>query len=62
MGVPTLGDTPPTLRRLQQRVAFRNRDSLIHVGKHPCGEKPAMPAPRTTAWSPIFGIFDLPAS
>ena len=21
---------------------------------------PAMPAPRTTAWSPIFGIFDLP--
>jgi len=45
MGVATLGDTPPILRRLQQRVAFRNRDSLIHVGKHPCGEKPGHAGP-----------------
>jgi hypothetical protein len=45
MGVPTLGDTPPILRRLQQRVAFCNRDSLIHVGKHPCGEKPGHAGP-----------------
>jgi hypothetical protein len=45
MGVPTLGDTPPILRRLQQRVAFRNRDSLVHVGKRPCGEKPGHAGP-----------------
>jgi hypothetical protein len=45
MGVPTLRDTPPILRRLQERVAFHNRDSLVPVGKHPCGEKPGHAGP-----------------
>lgn len=45
MGVPTVGDTPPILRRLQQRVAFYDRDSLIRVGKHPRGEKPGHACP-----------------
>ena len=40
MGVPTLGNTPPILRRLRERIAFHDRDSLVRVGKHPCGEEP----------------------
>jgi hypothetical protein len=44
MGVPTLGDTPPILRRLQERVAF-DCDSLVRVGKHPGGEKPGHAGP-----------------
>jgi hypothetical protein len=45
VGVSTLGDTPPILRRLRERVAFHDRDSLVRVGKHPGGEKPGHAGP-----------------
>jgi hypothetical protein len=45
MGVPTLRDTPPILRRLHERVALHDGDALVRVGHHPSGEKPGHAGP-----------------
>jgi hypothetical protein len=46
MGVPPLGDTPPALGLVRERVAFNHRDPLVGVGQHPGGEEPGHAGPQ----------------
>jgi hypothetical protein len=46
MGVPVLGDTPPILGVVRERVAVHHHDPLVGVGRHRGGEEPGHAGPQ----------------